>query len=203
MAAFKQTKYAVALGEHDQVPMPVSVFPSARIVNYMTNISERSGTPIEELIERPEYVKMMNTMAEEGIGELAQLVFAAEAVLNCKTGLGTYTQRKDNVRSLLNRKSKTKKKVSARNYTYVYLKDAERVEAGRVIKRADVQAHMVRGHMKRRATGVYWWNPFMRGKGKLKKREAYVVKDSPDESMELQLDKDVRHVSPEVPRGEG
>jgi len=202
-AAFKQTNYAISLGEHDQTPTPVAVFPSERLMNYMLSASKSLDIPIEELVELPDYVKMMNVMTEDSISELSHLVFATEAILNCKTGLGTYTQRKDNVRSLLSRKSKAKKKAPARNYTYVYLKDAERVEAGRVVKRADVQAHMVRGHMKRRATGVYWWNPFMRGKGKLKKREAYVVKDSPNESMELQLNKDVRHVSPEVPRGEG
>lgn len=39
-----------------------------------------------------------------------------------------------------------------------------------------VQAHLVRGHFKRRKTGVFWWKPHIAGSGELKKRDAYIVK---------------------------
>jgi hypothetical protein len=30
---------------------------------------------------------------------------------------------------------------------------------------AEIAAHLVSGHFKRRATGVFWWRPFIRGLG--------------------------------------
>jgi|GEM_PF-3598982 len=37
-------------------------------------------------------------------------------------------------------------------------------------------AHLVRGHFKRRKTGVYWWRPHVAGKGPVRRREGYVTK---------------------------
>ena len=41
--------------------------------------------------------------------------------------------------------------------------------------RETAEAHMVRGHFKRRETGTYWWGHHVRGTGEVQKREAYVV----------------------------
>lgn len=41
----------------------------------------------------------------------------------------------------------------------------------------NIQAHWVRGHFKRRKTGVYWWKPHIAGTGEVKHRDAYIVKE--------------------------
>lgn len=73
------------------------------------------------------------------------------------------------------------KRRGARRYTHVYLDKVEYIKNDVPVMRTDMQAHMVRGHFKRKKNGIFWWNPFVRGRGKLNKREAYIVKESPDE----------------------
>lgn len=43
--------------------------------------------------------------------------------------------------------------------------------------RAAARLHMVRGHYKIRSSGVYWWTPHPRGRGKPVTRHQYTVKD--------------------------
>ena len=46
--------------------------------------------------------------------------------------------------------------------TFTSLKQVEDLSAMKTTSRA--RAHMVRGHFKKRSTGLYWWNPFLRCK---------------------------------------
>jgi hypothetical protein len=64
-------------------------------------------------------------------------------------------------------------------YTVVSLSAVETVSQGVTSQRADVEAHLVRGHFKRRNSGVYWWNPFIRGTGEVKQRKAYIMEGVP------------------------
>ncbi len=43
------------------------------------------------------------------------------------------------------------------------------------MSRADMRSHLVRGHFKIRRTGVYWWSPFVRGRGAAAPRAHYRV----------------------------
>lgn len=97
------------------------------------------------------------------------------------------------------------KKRGARRYTHIYLDKVEYIKNDAPVMRTDMQAHMVRGHFKRKKNGIFWWNPFVRGRGKLNKREAYIVKESPDERspMVVQQDQSVREVPEAVLPSEG
>lgn len=97
------------------------------------------------------------------------------------------------------------KKRGARRYTHVYLNKVEYIKNDAPVMRTDMQAHMVRGHFKRKKNGIFWWNPFVRGRGKLNKREAYIVKESPDERspMVVQQDQSVREMPEAVLSPEG
>jgi hypothetical protein len=88
------------------------------------------------------------------------------------------------------------KRRGARRYTHVYLDKVEYIKNDAPVMRTDMQAHMVRGHFKRKKNGIFWWNPFVRGRGKLNKREAYIVKESADERspVVVQQDQSVREV---------
>jgi len=98
------------------------------------------------------------------------------------------------------------KKRGARRYTHVYLDKVEYIKNDAPVMRTDMQAHMVRGHFKRKKNGIFWWNPFVRGRGKLNKREAYIVKESADERspVVVQQDQSVREVPEAVlsPQGD-
>lgn len=61
------------------------------------------------------------------------------------------------------------------NFTTVVLNAVEQVRGRSVEPIEHRSAHLVRGHFKQRKTGLFWWNPFVRGSGKLNKREAYEV----------------------------
>ena len=61
------------------------------------------------------------------------------------------------------------------NFTTVVLNAVERVRGRSIEPIEHRSAHLVRGHFKQRKNGLFWWNPFVRGSGKLNKREAYEV----------------------------
>jgi len=61
------------------------------------------------------------------------------------------------------------------HFTTVVLNAVEQVRGRSVEPIEHRSAHLVRGHFKQRKSGLFWWNPFVRGKGKLNKREAYQV----------------------------
>ena len=61
------------------------------------------------------------------------------------------------------------------NFTTVVLNAVEQVRGRSIEPIEHRSAHLVRGHFKQRKNGLFWWNPFVRGRGALNKREAYEV----------------------------
>lgn len=117
------------------------------------------------------------TAIQESVSELPLLLFACTLMLNCKTGVKYTKVAAKAPPAGLSLGAKKKKRYSASAYTVLHLEEIESVGAdGTITQRADIAAHYVRGHFKQRKHGVYWWNPFVRGKGNPRKREAYVVK---------------------------
>lgn len=120
-------------------------------------------------------------MVNECVTEIAPLLFAWEAVMNCKSGI---TRTAVNPLATRNGAVLGKKKQIMANtgYTVISLSAVETTSsAGVTGQRCDVEAHLVRGHFKRRRSGVYWWNPFIRGTGELRHRKAYIVEGEKDE----------------------
>lgn len=119
-----------------------------------------------------------STAIRESASELPLMLFACTLMLNCKTGVKYTKVAAKAPPPGLSLGAKKKKRYSASAYTVLHLEEIENVDAdGNITQRADIAAHYVRGHFKQRKHGVYWWNPFVRGKGDPKKREAYIVKN--------------------------
>lgn len=141
-----------------------------------TNAFQKAGIPPEsfaQIFKHPSF----STYLQENVSELPMLLFACVLMLNCKTGVKYTKVAAKAPPAGLSLGAKKKKRYSASAYTVLHLEEIESVDAdGTITQRADIAAHYVRGHFKQRKHGVYWWNPFVRGKGELKKREAYVVK---------------------------
>lgn len=137
---------------------------------------ERANVPPERLAGLFSH-PASGTAIQESVSELPLLLFACVLMLNCKTGV-KYTKIAAKAPPAgLSLGAKKKKRYSASAYTVLHLEEIESVDAdGTITQRADVAAHYVRGHFKQRKHGIYWWNPFVRGKGDPKKREAYIVK---------------------------
>lgn len=109
--------------------------------------------------------------------ELSPLLFVWEALVHCKSGL---------TRTPVGPKGGTAAKLGKRRrimanteYTVLSLTATETISKGVTSTRADVDAHLVRGHFKRRKSGVYWWSPFVRGTGELRERKGYIVEGVP------------------------
>ena len=118
-----------------------------------------------------------NLAIRESVTELPLLLFACTLMLNCKTGVKRTTVQARTAPVGQKLGGKKKKQYTASRYTVLHLEEVETVGAdGTIGRRADIAAHYVRGHFKQRLGGIYWWNPFVRGKGVPNKREAYVVK---------------------------
>lgn len=140
-----------------------------------TNAFHRAGVPAHRFAELYRH-PLFETYIRENISELPLLLFACNLMLNCKTGVKhTKIAAKDPPPGLSLGKHK-KKRYSASAYTVMHLEEIENVDSdGNITQRTDIAAHYVRGHFKQRKHGLYWWNPFVRGKGEARKREAYIV----------------------------
>jgi hypothetical protein len=116
-------------------------------------------------------------LRQEVMEEVSPLMFTWESIINCKSGISrTHVGPRKGVGSMLGRR---KKIMANTEYTVVSLSAVETVSQGVTSQRADVEAHLVRGHFKRRNSGVYWWNPFIRGTGEVKQRKAYIMEGVP------------------------
>lgn len=115
---------------------------------------------------------------KQTMDELAVLLFGAQLIIGCKSGL-THTKLPALAPRAENgvKYGKHKQKLLKRSgYTVVHLAESEVVdELGTISIHADIAAHYVRGHFKQRKSGIYWWSSFVRGKGEPVKREAYEV----------------------------
>lgn len=118
---------------------------------------------------------MLKRAITEAVEELPFVLFAALALINCKSGVTTTRVAKRVAPAKCS--AYLKRKLSSPAYTVLALSEVESVTpTGHIAIRSDVSAHYVRGHFKARRSGVYWWNPFVRGTGALRKRTAYMVK---------------------------
>lgn len=102
----------------------------------------------------------------------AQRVLAFLALLNTKGASERKTVAPD---SKLLAANKKRGKSTFNPFTYV-LFSGSYGEGAPVGSTGCKAAHVVRGHFKRRKTGVFWWKPHIAGSGELKQREAYIVK---------------------------
>lgn len=120
-----------------------------------------------------------NDYVSQGAEEITALLFAWLSILDCKSGVRrtrTHEVKPKNgtVGGKLGKRIAAKKSCSA--YTTISIIHSEVEIAGKVKRNPDISAHTVRGHFKKRATGTFWWHPFIRGTGTPRKRDAYIVK---------------------------
>lgn len=117
---------------------------------------------------------ILSKLVKEASEELSTNLFAALMLINCKSGI-TATRVPGKILSSAFGK-RLKQKLSSPAYTVLSISESESVSpTGIVSRRSDISAHYVRGHFKCRKSGTYWWNPYVRGKGEIRKREAYRV----------------------------
>lgn len=137
-----------------------------------------SGIPSEVAIKKlHEFVYGTPGLVNEAIEEITPLMFMWESIINCKSGITTTNVKPQKTGKLV--LGRRKKIMANTEYTVVSLSAVESVTNGKTSQRADVEAHLVRGHFKRRKSGVYWWSPFIRGTGEVRHRKAYVMEGVP------------------------
>lgn len=171
-----------------QLPQNPSEIAYFKILPAMcaTKAFHKAGLPPEsfaQIYKHPQF----NTYLQENVSELPMLLFACVLMLNCKSGVKYTKVAARTPPPGLSLGAKKKKKYSSSAYTVLHLEEMESVDSeGNITQRADIAAHYVRGHFKQRKHGIYWWNPFVRGKGEPRKRTAYLTKVTNDDSLVLQ-----------------
>jgi len=106
--------------------------------------------------------------------ELAASATVIASALSCiKTGVSK-TKMSCSIIPTKKAGKKANKGIRKHYFTTLTLDALEQVSSNQIVRRAGVSAHTVRGHFKKTKTGVFWWSPFVRGSGKVKRREAYV-----------------------------
>lgn len=137
---------------------------------------EKMGVPPEKAAKIFTHENFILHMRESG-EEIPTLMFACGSLLACKSGV-SQKQIKAKAPTMGGLGERKRKAQSHGAYTVVHLSALETVDDdGAVASKVDIAAHYVRGHFKQRRTGVYWWSPFIRGNGELRKRDAYFVKE--------------------------
>lgn len=148
-------------------PSPMANAISSHILSQANTATSNTNQFVQGLL------RMTPKLKQEVLEEVSPLMFIWESVINCKSGIArTKVGPRQGVGTMLGRR---KKILTSTEYTVVSLSAVETVCKGTTSQRADVEAHLVRGHFKRRSSGVYWWSPFIRGTGELKQRKAYIV----------------------------
>ena len=148
----------------------IAVMPNLAAVQGMV----KAGVPPEKLGEMFRNELVHTHIRESGV-ELPLLLFASSMLLTCKSGIAKarVDARTPNISGL---GAKKRKQLSSSAYTLIHLSALEKVSAtGEITSHVGTAAHYVRGHFKQRKSGVYWWNPFVRGTGEPRKRTAYNV----------------------------
>ncbi len=166
----------------DDVAVPATIVPSPTFTAEL----EKSSVPphrYQEVVHST-LTKFPETVSEASV-EISPLLFAWHTVLNARTGVDSTRVPPVNLTTLGRRRRRTEKKktggVTRRSaYTVISIGEVEQVgDYGHVETRKDISAHYVRGHFKQRRSGLYWWNPHIRGRGPVKERK--VMKETNDE----------------------
>lgn len=159
-------------GNSNFAPVKAVVIPVATVMSWFEN----SGVPPEQAVKIFTSKELATHMHESG-EELPIMLFACGALLSCKSGV-TQKHIKAKAPAMHGVGERKRKALSHNAYTVVHLSALETVDDdGAVTSKVDMAAHYVRGHFKQRRTGVYWWSPFIRGNGELRKRDAYIIKE--------------------------
>jgi hypothetical protein len=149
--------------------LEVAVLPSPYIVSRMLDKDLPSINL--DFFKDPD---ILSQLIKESSDELTTNLFAALMLINCKSGVSATRISGKTLSPAFSKK--LRKKLSSPSYTVLSISESESVTpTGVVSRRSDISAHYVRGHFKCRRGGTYWWNPYIRGKGEVRKREAYRV----------------------------
>lgn len=169
----------LTLAEGSNLPQPFQLTPGTKNLYQsiipapiLANAAMTLKLPQEEQFKWVNAILSNPACVDESLEEISPLMFAWESIINCKSGL---TQTKVPARATQGSLGRRKKIMASTEYTVISLTAVESITNGQSNLRADVDAHLVRGHFKRRQSGVYWWSPFIRGTGELKHRKAYIV----------------------------
>lgn len=175
-------RQAVAAGDHDEnmrIEMLERVTWTPNLY-FLTSLNSDIPTATKLFHEVVISVanKGTNSFAES-VSENDTLFGAWLLMLNAKSGVtknDTHYSVTKETRALDPKTKLPRKKVlSSYRYTHITMSDYENPDGSLKPSFIEKARHMVRGHFKRRATGVFWWNPFMRGSSdKSSKRIAYV-----------------------------
>lgn len=145
----------------------------------LLRMAQQTGMRPEEFADRFQAFKQKEPLTiSETCEEISPLLIAWATLVNCRTGV-TKTHIKRTKPKAAGRRSAI---MNGASYTVITLNAVENVSGDGVITpRTDLSAHYVRGHFKQRATGLFWWQPFVRGTGEVKRRDAYFVRDTVEE----------------------
>jgi hypothetical protein len=153
---------------------------------YMMSAMREAGSVRNPDDFAAKWAGMEQAYAQQGINPMQeateenQTLFSAWLLLfNAKSGTRHKEFSVEHARKLPSFGSKKKKMfITNHKYTVISMKDYENEDGSEsdthtVAKR---HAHYVRGHFKQRATGMFWWNPYMRNREETYvPREAYTV----------------------------
>lgn len=134
----------------------------------------RHATELINTLERELVPELMRAWIGDVCGE-APFVNAVFLMMNSKNAC----EHEANDLSRLNRargKSGKPPLLGHRITRLALSKARQRAAEAAGMSRADMRAHLVRGHFKIRRTGVYWWSPFVRGHGAGIERQRYEVR---------------------------
>ena len=167
------------LANGSNLPQPFQLMPETVDLHqaiipapFLVSAAMSLKLPLEEQFRWVSAILSNPACVDESVEEISPLMFAWESIINCKSGI---TRTKIPAKAPQGSLGRRKKIMAATEYTVVSLTAVESVNNGQSTLRSDVEAHLVRGHFKRRQSGVYWWSPFIRGTGELKHRKAYIV----------------------------
>lgn len=111
----------------------------------------------------------------EAVEENENLFGAWMLMLNARSGVARKATSFDVTRPGISFGNKKKPARVRRNpFTVISMTDYEYPDGTPRESFVHRAKHLVRGHFKQRKTGMFWWNPYMRGHGDYTPREAYI-----------------------------
>lgn len=120
--------------------------------------------------------EMLNIEFKTGPTIATQALLMAMSLSLIKTGIAKTRSQCSIINPKKSKESKRRAGTRKHFFTTVTLDAVEIVKGREIVRREGVTAHTVRGHFKKRKSGLFWWNPFVRGSGKVRERDGYIVK---------------------------